>query len=431
VFVRDRYPGLEARTFLECSDGELEGYLQANVKAVAEVAGRVEPQGALANHLLLGPAVLARALGGAVPTAIKVHGSELLYVLSRARERFLPWVREGVEAAGAVLVGSSHIAGETVFLLGEPVAQKLRLFPPGVAVETFSPYRPRLGGRRAVVGAVAAELRQLGRVGGGDFAIDGRAAARALEAIDPVGEPLIAFVGKLIPAKGPDIALLAHLLLLEELPRARLLLIGYGPLAGPLRETVRLAGEGELARAAAVAGEEGLTALASYLSRGAGEAVADRFRRLAAQLTWLGRLEHPQLAPLLSLCEAVVVPSRLPEAFGMVAAEAAACGALPIVADHSGLREVAALLAGGLPSPARPLLLFPSGGEGAAPALKERLLAWLSLPAEQRVATRRALVEAARRHLSWEGAASRLVALFERGAEALPRPAVDGGGPLR
>ena len=37
-----------------------------------------------------------------------------------------------------------------------------------------------------------------------------------------------------------------------------------------------------------------------------------------------------------------MVPSVLPEAFGMVAAEAASCGVMPVVADHSGLAEVAA-----------------------------------------------------------------------------------------
>ena len=37
------------------------------------------------------------------------------------------------------------------------------------------------------------------------------------------------------------------------------------------------------------------------------------------------------------------MPSTFPEAFGMVAAEAAACGALPVVAGHSGMAEVAPL----------------------------------------------------------------------------------------
>ena len=39
------------------------------------------------------------------------------------------------------------------------------------------------------------------------------------------------------------------------------------------------------------------------------------------------------------------MPSTFPEAFGMVAAEAAACGALPLSAGHSGMAEVTATLA--------------------------------------------------------------------------------------
>ena len=45
---------------------------------------------------------------------------------------------------------------------------------------------------------------------------------------------------------------------------------------------------------------------------------------------------------LLPLADVTVVPSIFPEAFGMVAAEAAAAGSPPLVARHSGLAEVAA-----------------------------------------------------------------------------------------
>ena len=54
-----------------------------------------------------------------------------------------------------------------------------------------------------------------------------------------------------------------------------------------------------------------------------------------------GPLEHRHLVHLLALADAAVVPSIFPEAFGMVAAEAAAAGCPPLVADHSGLAEIA------------------------------------------------------------------------------------------
>ena len=55
-----------------------------------------------------------------------------------------------------------------------------------------------------------------------------------------------------------------------------------------------------------------------------------------------GPLEHRHLRHLLPLADVTVVPSTFPEAFGMVAAEAAAAGSPPLVARHSGLAEVAA-----------------------------------------------------------------------------------------
>ncbi len=78
VYVADRYEEMEARTFLDCSDEEVERYVARNVAAVREVAERVRPDVALANHLVMGPAIMARALDGlGVPYAVKVHGSAL------------------------------------------------------------------------------------------------------------------------------------------------------------------------------------------------------------------------------------------------------------------------------------------------------------------------------------------------------------------
>src|SRR5207302_7530041 len=68
----------------------------------------------------------------------------------------------------------------------------------------------------------------------------------------------------------------------------------------------------------------------------------EELERLAPDGTlFTGALEHRHLVHLLPLADATVVPSIFPEAFGMVAAEAAAAGSPPLVARHSGLAEVA------------------------------------------------------------------------------------------
>ena len=66
------------------------------------------------------------------------------------------------------------------------------------------------------------------------------------------------------------------------------------------------------------------------------------------------------------------MPSTFPEAFGMVAAEAAACGALPVSAGHSGMLEVSRRLLRRCPRRSAELTSFPVEA-GAVEAIAERL----------------------------------------------------------
>ena len=138
-------------------------------------------------------------------------------------------------------------------------------------------------------------------------------------------------------------------------------------------------------------------------------------------MVFTGRLEHHDLAELLPACEAMAVPSTFPESFGMVAAEAAACGVLPVSAAHSGLAEVSGTLAAAAPAEAREWLQFPLG-ERAVEALAERLAAWLQAPAALRERTRGALVAAVREHYSWEGVARGILAAAQGRLDELPAP---------
>ena len=95
-------------------------------------------------------------------------------------------------------------------------------------------------------------------------------------------------------------------------------------------------------------------------------------------MLFTGPLDHRHLTHLLALADACVVPSIFPEAFGMVAAEAAATGCPPLVARHSGLAEVAAGLAEEYPPHLRHLASFTTGD---ALDLREKLAELLSLGA--------------------------------------------------
>src|SRR3954447_10731953 len=141
LYVADVYEGMQARPFPELSDEELARYLDANVAAVREVVARARPDVALANHLVMGPAILARALED-VPYAVKVHGSALEYAV-KPYPRFRPYAIEGLARARGILVGSRHTAESLWTEMADPsLPARTRLGPPGVDVTRFAPREP-------------------------------------------------------------------------------------------------------------------------------------------------------------------------------------------------------------------------------------------------------------------------------------------------
>ena len=99
VYVADSYEGFDAKPFEDLTDAELERYIETNVNAVRAVASRAAPDAALANHLVMGPVVLARAGLG---YAVKIHGSALEYTVKRHPDRFMPLAPSPSELPWAV-----------------------------------------------------------------------------------------------------------------------------------------------------------------------------------------------------------------------------------------------------------------------------------------------------------------------------------------
>lgn len=122
-----------------------------------------------------------------------------------------------------------------------------------------------------------------------------------------------------------------------------------------------------------------------------------------------GPLEHRHLVHLLPLADVTVVPSVFPEAFGMVAAEAAAAGSPPLVARHSGLAEIAEGLEVEYPPEYRHLASFASGD---ALQLRQRLGELLRLPVDTRTELGAAARRAAVARWSWSSVAARLLEPF-------------------
>jgi glycosyltransferase involved in cell wall biosynthesis len=444
VYVADRYEGIEARAFAECSDAEVDSYVEANVVAVRELVQRVAPEAALANHLVMGPAILARALGGEVPYTVKVHGSALEYTVKPEPQRFLPYAREGVASARGILVGSHHTAASLWRALADPAVEaRTRLGPPGVDVERFAPREQAeaAAGVRELARRLSSASTDSDPASTADaFARDERAAGEALGRLRPGEDRLVAFVGKLIVSKGVDLLLAAWPLVLERVPAAKLVVVGFGAYREGFERLLAALGDGDLeaAREIALAGRSleadaaapappqarplrHLLAFLDGLQGQARERYLDAAAGLCERVVLTGRLDHDELTELLPACEALVVPSTFPEAFGMVAAEAAACGVLPVSAGHSGLAEVSGELARAMPEPLSGLLSFPVDDE-AVPAIAERLIGWLTADPGLAEQARAGLVETVREHWSWAGVARGVIAAAQGRLDELQLP---------
>jgi glycosyltransferase involved in cell wall biosynthesis len=345
VFVLDRYEGYDVKLLQDTTHEERDRFVEANAAALRELG---PADLVFANHVLLGGPVGAAS---GLPYAVKAHGSELEYSM-RGNKELARWGREALAGARAVFVGSTHIRN----VVEEVVGHTDRVFevPPGVDVDEFRP--------ESRADALAALVEEAGRdrpnPGNSNERLPDDGNAARLEEFLSGDRPTVLYFGKLLRNKG------VHLLL-EALQsvEARAVIVGFGD----YREELE-----------AMAGEDVL---------------------------FTGPLEHRHLVHLVPLAEVTVVPSIFPEAFGMVAAEAAAGGSLPLVARHSGLAEIAEAL--------EEVGVDAAFESGDVDNLKGKLSALLALPQSERAELTGRARRVAEERWSWASVAKRLLAPFK------------------
>jgi glycosyltransferase involved in cell wall biosynthesis len=349
VFVLDRYEGYRVELLQDCSRSELDAWVEANASAVRE---HLPADALLCNHVLLGGAV--GAASGA-PYAVKAHGSELEYSM-RGRPELEAWGREVLAGARATFVGSAHIREVVEQVCGH--VERVHEVPPGVDVEEWRP-RPR---DEALAALVEEARRDQPNPGNAYERLPDEGNAVRLGEFLVGDEPTVVYFGKLLRNKGVHV-------LLESLAGidARAVIVGFGDYRVELED------------------------MACDL-----------------RVLFTGPLEHRHLVHLLALADACVVPSIFPEAFGMVAAEAAAAGCPPLVARHSGLAEVAEGLEAEYPDSLRGLASFASGD---ATDLRGKLDRLLTLDGDERESIRAAARRAAVERWSWASVGERLLTL--------------------
>jgi len=293
VYVYDDYEGFDVKRFVDLDDSELERYTTANVRAMTVELESLDPDVVVTGHEVMGPYIAKLACGSTGHRYVaKLHGSALEYAV-KEQDRYRRYAREGLDAAHRVVGGSKYMLREVASVLPGIEGAVVN---PGVDTRLFRPI------------------------------------ARRSET------PTVGYVGKLIAAKGVHDLLAA--LGATATPSLEAVIVGYGGDEDALGRFQQALAGGDLERARQIAGSLAFSGpVAEFLSK----ADDDYLQRAASvPVRFPGRLDHEPLARVLPTFHVLVVPSVVPEAFGMVAAEAAACGVLPLVPDHSGISEAGA-----------------------------------------------------------------------------------------
>jgi len=417
VFVFDEYEGFEVKRFIDLTDAELDRYLERNVDALRRAAAWHRPDVVLTGHAVPG-GVIGRRAAGAGNFATKIHGSDLEYAI-RPQPRYRRLAAEGLLEAGAVIGPSRDVIDRCAELV--PGIERIaHVVHPGVDATRFGP-RPRREALLDLADRLDADPEtRRGRPSSLDENVRRAYASRddaALEALahsydqtvpDPsagtrlralaTGPPLVGYLGKLIPQKGVS-------LLLQALPRSRhrlsSLIVGFG------LERERIA-------ALAFALADGDRGSVEWLL-----ASDDTFDGpsdvpsppLRSEVVFTGRLDHRYAPDALAAMDVLVVPSILEEAFGMVSAEGASAGALPLVANHSGLGEVATALEERV---RRPGLFSFEQGVGAPARIAQGIDRLLDLDPQERSELREQIHGFVVAEWSWERTAAGLLRVAGR-----------------
>jgi len=309
VYVYDEYQGFEVKRFVDLTDDELDRYTSLNVDAMVRVLEAFKPEVIVTGHEVMGPYIARKACERTGNSYVaKLHGSALEYAV-KIQARYRDYAIEGLGGASRVIGGSHYMVTEAASVI-PGWEDRAAVVNPGCDVDLFRP-SPR--------------------------------PSNAL--------PRVAFVGKLIASKGVH-----HLLVALGLVggvRFRVVVVGYGGFEEGLRELADALhrGDARLIEEIAFRGESGPLEDLLFFARD-GRLDRDHLDRYTdIEIEFTGRLEHAPLARLLPTVDVLVVPSVVPEAFGMVAAEAAASGVLPIVPDHSGIAEAGAAIEDAIGAP--------------------------------------------------------------------------------
>lgn len=383
VYVYDHYEGFEVKEFNSCSDDEVARYVDCNFKAMDLILSQKEVSVINTNHLVMFPYV-AKLLKKKhqFKFVITVHGSALNFTVKKDK-RFENYAIESLEVVDDIVVDSLHADHEMKEFLEsvgmESLIDKMEIIPAGVDISSFgvaSKTRNEMKslfidsiadnvakseGRSSVVSAnilnadfqkshiteIVKETRD-----SYDYRHIDKDIIEDLKSVNFENENVF-FVGKYLWTKGIYLILLALPEIIKEKSKVNFIFAGFGPFREAAEVILNFLASKDVAGLKLAVknnelfiGEDGkVIPLIEDILDKHGDELQKTLENIQGDIrnhvTFTGILNHAQLVNLLPAMDVLVATSVFPEAFGMVAIEAAACGVYPVVTYQSAFSEIA------------------------------------------------------------------------------------------
>jgi glycosyltransferase involved in cell wall biosynthesis len=458
VYVYDHYEGFEVKEFNSCSDEEVLSYVSQNFSAMDLIMQNHEVSVVNTNHMVMFPYV-AKMLKEKhdFKFVITVHGSALNFTVKKDK-RFENFAIESLKVVDDIVVDSLHADQELKEFLGEVsmeyLIEKMEIIPAGVDISSFG-IAPKSrdemkqdfidsiednvnnsNGRSSAVSSKILNASLLSENPTSDVAEIREAydyrhidedAVEKIKSLD-IKENNVFFVGKYLWTKGIYLILLGLPEILKKQPDTNLIIAGFGPFREPAELIINYLANGnvdelkkELQTNSLFHGEdEKVIPLAIAILEKHGNQIAQDVAALGfdirTKVTFTGILNHAQLVNLLPIMDVLIAPSVFPEAFGMVAIEAASCGVYPVVTYQSAFMEIAdqvkELVHG------RVEIEDVTLDDNASTHIAQNVLAYLSkketMTKEESVAFKASLRKLVVDLYSWEGIAGKYLTTFSR-----------------
>lgn len=382
VYVYDHYDGFEVKEFPNCSDQEVANYLNQNAKALEMVVRDFDIKVVNTNHLVLFPSIATKVKEVLdFRHVITVHGSALNFTVKKDK-RFENFAKDALLKAEEIVVDSLHADEELKEFLDETglsdLKSKVEIIPAGVDVSSFdlptaSPQEMIVDFQKAIskkvvgskgrtadqeqdvlysekdLSSIVIDLENLRK--SYDYRNVDQHVVEKIEKLK-TAEFRVMFVGKYLWTKGIYLILFAIPRILKTYPGAQFVFVGFGPFREPAELIVNAISRNKLDQLERILSEkhevlngevgENLPLITALIQENKQE-IEDVYSLgidIRNNITFTGIAAHKELVDLIPAMNSLIAPSVFPEAFGMVAIEAMACGVYPVLTYQSAFREI-------------------------------------------------------------------------------------------